>query len=353
MIEGGQEAYDFRDPVDLDHIAKVEPLFGAIASSAAFRRLRDIRFLGGIDYLLIRTPNGAPGHRRYTRYQHSLGVAHLAYIYSMERDLPPAKRRLACAAALLHDVGHAPLSHTLEGAFKRAFGIDHHAAGEHVVKGTSPFGMEIAHILKSFSLDADHVLAVASGEADEFEGFFGGPINFDTIEGILRSWMYLRPKAPYLDPAQVMLAALRRDSHASQQTVDKFWEYKDRVYRYIIRSEFGVAADRLCEEALSSQIGRLERDDYYLTEKRLFAKVPELKRLLFDFKVSQSLKGWDRPLHYSFRTFTIDERHDFFAHEDRCRYRQWKEDRVMQAPDAQVASLPQPVLPDFFDDLSL
>lgn len=353
MIAGGQDAYDFRDPIDLAAIAAKEPLFAAVAETAAFQRLMDIRFLGGIDYLLVRTPNGTPGHRRYTRYQHSLGVAYLAYVYSVERGLPPQKRRLACAAALLHDIGHAPLSHTLEGVFKKAFGMDHHAAGEQVVKGGSPFGSEVVEVLRAYSLDVDEVLAVASGEADEFDGFFGGPINFDTIEGILRSWAYLRPKAPSLDPRDVMLAALRRDTDADRQTVDKFWEYKDQVYRYIIRSEFGVAADWVCEEALQAQVGRLATEDYFLTEKRLFSKVPELRRILVETRIPQTARAGGEALRYTFRTFTTDERYDFFTHDDSRRYRQWKEDRVMQAPDAQFASLPKPTLPDFFDDLSI
>lgn len=348
----GQRAYDFREPVDPASIAEREPLFAALAQTAAFRRLADIRFLGSIDYLLVRTPNGSPGHRRYTRYQHSLGVAYLAYVYSLERELPSDRRRLACAAALLHDIGHAPLSHTLEGAFKKAFGIDHHRAGIEVVKGRSPFGTEVTDVLRSFSVDAEEVLAVASGEVDDFDGFFNGPINFDTIEGILRSWIYLRPKAPSLNPTEVMLAALRRDNKASRQTVDKFWEYKDCVYRYIIRSEFGVAADHMCEDAISASMTELSADDYYLTERRLFAKVPELRRILLE-QLSPRPASGSPALRYTFRTFTIDESHDFFAFDDRRRYRQWKEERIMCMPNVELERLPRPNLPDFFDDLSI
>jgi HD superfamily phosphohydrolase len=97
-----------------------DPLFAELVATPAFQRLKSIRFLGGIDYLLVRAPNGAKGNIRYTRYQHSLGVARLALLYCEERGLSFSERRMIWVAALLHDVGHAPLSHSLEPVFQEA-----------------------------------------------------------------------------------------------------------------------------------------------------------------------------------------------------------------------------------------
>src|SRR5271170_7107095 len=85
--------YDFSNPVDIAQIAAIDPLFGEIVDTLAFRRLKAIRFLGGIDYLFVRSPNGMPGNIRYTRYQHSLGVARLAILYSRQRSLQFAEHR--------------------------------------------------------------------------------------------------------------------------------------------------------------------------------------------------------------------------------------------------------------------
>ena len=41
--------YDYLEPVDLV-VSSVEPLFAELVATQAFRRLRDIKFLGGIDY---------------------------------------------------------------------------------------------------------------------------------------------------------------------------------------------------------------------------------------------------------------------------------------------------------------
>ena len=82
----------------------------------SFQRLRSIRQLGFADQAF---PSGT--HNRYT---HSLGVCHLAgqafdSIMSKNPKLCPTKkklfRRLLCLSALLHDIGHGPLSHSSEG----------------------------------------------------------------------------------------------------------------------------------------------------------------------------------------------------------------------------------------------
>ena len=124
--ERNRPAYDFSDPVNLKGMTGGDPLFAGVVATPAFQRLKSIRFLGGIDYLLVRAPNGVKGNIRYTRYQHSLGVARLALHYCQERGLSSSERRLVYVAALLHDVGHAPLSHSLEPVFDEIFGLEHH-----------------------------------------------------------------------------------------------------------------------------------------------------------------------------------------------------------------------------------
>ena len=88
-----------------------------IINHAIFQRLRAIRQLGFSEQAF---PSGT--HNRFT---HSLGVCHLAgkafdSIFSQNKDLPisPKKkqtfRKLVRVSALLHDIGHGPLSHSSE-----------------------------------------------------------------------------------------------------------------------------------------------------------------------------------------------------------------------------------------------
>jgi HD superfamily phosphohydrolase len=100
-----------KDPVH-DEIIVEDPWLWRLVNTAAVQRLRRIRQLG-TSYL---TFHGA----EHSRFTHSLGayetmrrvLQHFQREYGWpvdERD-----RKLALAAALLHDVGHGPFSHTFE-----------------------------------------------------------------------------------------------------------------------------------------------------------------------------------------------------------------------------------------------
>ncbi|MBO0687324.1 MAG: HD domain-containing protein, partial [Candidatus Dormibacteraeota bacterium] len=85
----------------------------ALIDTPAFQRLRGVRQLGFTDLVY-------PG-ARHSRFEHSLGVAHLAEAALRRlrsRGGAPAisteEASAFIAAALLHDVGHYPFSHAVE-----------------------------------------------------------------------------------------------------------------------------------------------------------------------------------------------------------------------------------------------
>lgn len=92
-----------------------------IVNHRVFQRLRRIRQLGWTDYVY-------PG-AMHTRFEHSLGVMHMATMlfdnlaarskeillgFAGDEDSLRRARRLVRLAALLHDVGHGPFSHVSE-----------------------------------------------------------------------------------------------------------------------------------------------------------------------------------------------------------------------------------------------
>jgi hypothetical protein len=104
----------YHDPlhgaIRLDREDPAEAMAVALIDTAPFQRLRRIRQLG----TAFLTFQGAES----SRFTHSLGVLHLARgaLHQLERlDSSLVSQRPALyAAALLHDVGHAPLSHSGE-----------------------------------------------------------------------------------------------------------------------------------------------------------------------------------------------------------------------------------------------
>ncbi|MGO4111381.1 HD domain-containing protein [Paenibacillus sp. YAF4_2] len=104
----------FKDPVHKCIYVQDQTIWDLI-NTKEFQRLRRIRQLG-TSYL---TFHGA----EHSRFSHSLGVYEITrkIISQFERnhypDWPQEERLLALCAALLHDVGHGPFSHSLEQVF--------------------------------------------------------------------------------------------------------------------------------------------------------------------------------------------------------------------------------------------
>jgi len=120
----------YHDPlhgaIRLDHSQPAEALAIRLIDTAPFQRLRRIRQLGPA-YL---TFHGAES----SRFTHSLGVLHLARqaLDSLIQLAPELQVHAGVlyAAALLHDVGHGPLSHSGE----EMYGLHHEAWSGRLVR---------------------------------------------------------------------------------------------------------------------------------------------------------------------------------------------------------------------------
>jgi hypothetical protein len=105
----------------------------------------------------------------FSRLEHSLGVFALTAHFAPEDDL-------ARAAALLHDVGHLPLSHTFEGVA----GLDHHILGARRVR-------ELTGVLAVHGINAEDVLAVENGRRPSVLSGAPGVLKLDHLDGLVRS----------------------------------------------------------------------------------------------------------------------------------------------------------------------
>ena len=333
-LRSSKLTHSFREPTDIPAITGNDTLLMELVATRAFQRLREIRFLGAIDYRAIPSPNGKPGAIRYTRYQHSLGVMRLARMYCDIQGVVSAKRRLVCAAALLHDIGHPPLSHSMEPVFMEELGIEHHKATKDIIAGRVSLGRDIYSVLRRHGIDVEDLIALISGECAEFDRFFDGPINFDTIEGILRSCEYLQPASTMPKPDTVTEAAIRREAPADRDIVDRFWFYKDWAYKRIINSRIGVLSDLACQLLLRRNIHKFDVDCYFETEAKFFERIPGLKGLLTsDTLESEILNLIDEPIQYRNRDYYIDPAGDFFARCDDARYKHSRNVQVLSLKD--------------------
>jgi uncharacterized protein len=332
--EGRAKLMHIDETLDLQSRTDIEADFlHQLAETRAFRRLGDIRFLGALDYYLISSPNQHPQNSRYTRAQHSWGVTLLAQRYLREKTFSQKNRLTCLAAAMLHDIGHSAFSHTIEPAFTELFGINHHAVSEEIIRGADSEFDDVRATLTNFGVDPEEVVSVLTGEDKQFDEYFSGPINFDTIEGILRSRQYIKMETLGLSPWRVLRASQDRKDKQDEVTVDSFWLMKGEIYTLVIRSSFGAFLDQFFLEVFKTQRDHISPNDFYLSDGQMFRKFPILRKAFeHSFIESFSRQAFPDGLEVAYREFHVDKTKDFFARQDHARYQQSKRNRKFQVP---------------------
>lgn len=97
-------AKSFRDPI-YGYIGLTQKEIDLLASPA-LQRLRRIKQLGNTQLIY---PSAC-----HNRFEHSLGVLHMATRMADKLGLSDDEKKIVRYAALLHDIGHGPLSHNFE-----------------------------------------------------------------------------------------------------------------------------------------------------------------------------------------------------------------------------------------------
>ncbi|WP_138496087.1 HD domain-containing protein [Paenibacillus pinistramenti] len=168
----------FKDPVH-NYIHVQDELIWALINTPEFQRLRRIRQLG----TTFLTFHGA----EHSRFSHSLGVYEITrrIISQFERsgysDWPKEERMVALCAALLHDLGHGPFSHSIEEAFE----MHHEDWTCKILLGNT----EVNRLLKQISEQfPEKVAAVIRKDYDKpiVVNLVSSPLDADRMDYLLR-----------------------------------------------------------------------------------------------------------------------------------------------------------------------
>ena len=71
----------------------------------------------------------------HTRFEHSLGASHIAGRMAESLSMDDLDKDTLQVAAMLHDVGHGPYSHTLEHILADRGGLDHMEVTKGIILG--------------------------------------------------------------------------------------------------------------------------------------------------------------------------------------------------------------------------
>ena len=278
-------------------------LYREIIESNLFTRLKNIHFLGAIDYLYS-------NKKKHTRYEHTLSVATLAIQYSKIKKLDFKDEKYLVCAALLHDIGHGQLSHIMEPSFKKLFNITHHKAGMKIINGSSPLGKDIYNILLKHKINIDEIIKLLDGESKEEYAFaLDNPINIDTIDGILRTYTYLsnsRNKNKNLTLLPNIYEILEATTDIKQSDIlDEFWKLKNFVYSNIINDDIHMYADNFSQDFVLSEKW-IKENDFYLTELQFKESYSELFDNFKSLKERKEERTFSIELNYIKRSYKIN-----------------------------------------------
>lgn len=241
----------FRDPVH-DYIHVRHQIILDLIDSKEFQRLRRIKQLGTSQY----TFHGA----EHSRFSHSLGVYELArkisdrFASNYSDEWDDSERLVTLCAALLHDIGHGPFSHT----FEQIFNTDHERFTIEIILDENT---EVNAILRRVSPDFPN--EVASVITQEYPNpqvvqLISSQIDADRMDYLQRDAYYTGVTYGNFDLSRILrvirphkdgIAFQYQGMHAVEDYIVRRYQMYMQVYFHPVSRGMEVTLDRLLTRA--------------------------------------------------------------------------------------------------------
>ncbi len=182
-----------RDPIHGN--IKLKDSIAELLESPEVQRLYNIKQLG-FAHLVF------PG-AHHTRLEHSLGAYHIASQISETLNIEDDKRDVVACAALLHDIGHGPFSHTLESLLLEKFGVGHVDLTEELIFGEYEIfesnekdfiqSESVHQILSNNDIDKKEIINIIRGKTYKklyLSQILNSTIDVDQLDYLIRDAYY-------------------------------------------------------------------------------------------------------------------------------------------------------------------
>ncbi len=218
----------FKDPVH-KYVHVDDRVIWDLIGTAEFQRLRRVKQLGTTFF----TFHGA----EHSRFNHSLGVYEIIRrMIDNVFDGRPAwntEDRLLClCAALLHDVGHGPFSHS----FEKVFHLDHEHFTQRIILGDTEINQVLREVDREFPKKVAEVIAKTSDNKLAIS-MISSQIDADRMDYLLRDAYFtgvtygnfdmeriLRVMRPHGDQVVIKYSGMHAVEHYIMSRYQMYWQ---------------------------------------------------------------------------------------------------------------------------------
>jgi HD superfamily phosphohydrolase len=172
--------------------------------------------------------------------QHSR-LSHVRGVFALAAHLRPDDPELRLAA-LLHDVGHGPFSHSAE----HLPGFDHHAAGREII-----LGPEIGGILRRFDFEPARIVALAEGNPPNPVRTQNGLLHLDHLDFFVRDPFVCGWHSPL--PAEILAQLYLAGANVAADLATA----EHLVERILFEHQLFTAPTKIVAEAVLQHLFRL------------------------------------------------------------------------------------------------
>lgn len=261
-----------------------DPLYGFIdlneieirvIDSSAFRRLHRIKQLAQANTVY---PSAS-----HTRFEHSLGVCHLAGLVARRLRFDDNMTQVVRLAALLHDIGHGPFSHIFEPVLSNINNqeISHEEISQMIIKDDPEVSRILGELAPQVASILDHkpVPGWTSQESMLAADVVSGPLDVDRMDYLRRDSYHLGVVYGRFDLDQLIhTMTTTKDTGERWVAVNiKGWGAVEqyRLNRYLMHAQVYqhhaiVIANRMCIDSMLCAVGDVIGPDELLMDSPNF-----------------------------------------------------------------------------------
>ncbi|RLI91193.1 MAG: HD domain-containing protein [Candidatus Altiarchaeales archaeon] len=231
-----------RDPIHGN--ISVSELELSLIDTAEMQRLRNIR-QNGLCYLIYPAMNS-------TRFEHSLGVMHLAGILAERLGLNEQDKIKVRIAGLLHDIGHCALSHTSDSILK-SMGHSHEENSVRIVMDS-----EISDILKDNGINPADISELIQGKG-KFGNIISSEIDVDKMDYLIRDSYYAGVAYGVIDLERIIHGMMLMKNElvikkGSLEAVESLLISRNLMYQTVYRHHTKRIVEEMMKRAIATLI---------------------------------------------------------------------------------------------------